>query len=126
MGLLYLITGTFQSYHVDFTGLTAQDVRTFNEDLMNLISIFIRMGGVSVLGLGVTNVLIIPYAFRKGMKWAWIVCLISGIVVLIPTLIITFPVLSPTYIYAIFIIAAILWLLAVLLAGYEIFIKKTE
>lgn len=124
MGLLYLITGTFQSYHVDFIGLTATEVAAFNANLMILISIFIRMVGIGITTAGVAGLFLSIFPYRKGEKWAWVALFIVGFISVIPTMIITFPILGTTLLYVIFIIMLIIWILGILLSGYEIFLKK--
>lgn len=124
MGLLYLISGTFQAYHVDFIGETAASVEAYNANLMILIGVFIRMVGIGVTTSGFACLLIAIIPFRKGEKWAWIALFIGGIISVIPTLIITFPVLGTTFLYIIFIIMLIVWILGIVLSGYEIFVKK--
>jgi hypothetical protein len=124
MGLLYLISGTFMSYHIDFTGLTATDVTAFNANLMILISIFIRMVGVGTTTAGVAGLFVSAIPFRKGEKWAWVALFVVGIISVVPVLIITFPVLGTTYLYIIFIIMLIVWISSIILSGYEIFLKK--
>ncbi|MFX1357994.1 MAG: hypothetical protein ACFFA8_12020 [Promethearchaeota archaeon] len=124
MGLLYLISGTFQSYHIDFTGLTVNDVTAFNANLMILIGIFIRMVGIGTTTAGLASLFITIIPFRKGEKWAWVALFLIGIIAIVPTLIITFPVLGATFLYIIFIIMLIIWILGIILSGYEMFLKK--
>lgn len=124
MGLLYLITGTFQSYHIDFIGLTATDVTAFNANLMILISVYIRIIGVGNISGGLAGLLITLIPYRKGKKWAWFAVLITGMVSIVPTLIITNVVLGSHYLYMVFIIAMIIWIISLVLSTYEIFFRK--
>jgi hypothetical protein len=124
MGLLYLITGTFQSYHVDFIGETAADVAAYNANLMALISVFIRMVGIGITTTGIAGLFLSIIPFRKAERWAWVALFIGGIISVIPTLILTFPILGTTFLYVIFIIMLIIWILGIVLSGYEIFLKK--
>ncbi len=124
MGLLYLISGTFQPYHIEFTGLTATDVTAFNANLMILIGLSIRMIGVGNLSGGLAGLFITIIPYRKGKKWAWFAVLITGMVTIVPTLIITNVVLGSHYLYMVFIVAMIIWIISMVLSTYEIFFRK--
>lgn len=124
MGLMYLFTGTFQSYHIDFTGLTAADVASFNAELMVLISVFIRIIGTSTLTAGIAFLIIAIIPFRKKEKWAWLTIVILGGFLMIAILTITYVILATQILYIVFILALILWILSVILSTYDIYFKK--
>lgn len=126
MGLMYLFLGTFMSYHVDFTGLTEQDVTTFNAELMTLISILIRLVGVGNFNGGVASIIVTIFALRKGEKWAWAAGIISGAIIVIPNVILTYTVLATNFMYIIIIICMILWIAGVALSTYDIFYAEKE
>ena len=65
-----------------------------------------------------------PVPYRKGEKWAWVAVLITGMVSLIPVLIITYPVLGSNLLYVGFVTALILWIISIILSAYEIFLHK--
>ena len=102
----------FQSYHIEFTGLTATDVTAFNANLMILISVYIRIIGVGNISGGLAGLLITLIPYRKGKKWAWFAVLITGMVSIVPTLIITNVVLGSHYLYMVFIISMIIWIIS--------------
>lgn len=88
-GLLYALTGTFQSYHLDFLGITEVDVIAFNPKLMVLIESFIRIIGFSLLGLSVVWLYLIVKPLAKGDKVAWFINLIAYLLVVLSLTIIT-------------------------------------
>ncbi len=88
-GLLYVSSGSFQSYHETFMGINVADVSEFNANLMALISIFIRIIGFSFLALATILLYLILGPIRKGEKVAWIVMLIVVLLVPLPITILT-------------------------------------
>ena len=90
MGLLYVILGTFFTYHVDYIGMTASRVKSFNPKLMNLISMFIRMFGFGFLSVSIGGLIILFTGFKKREKWAWILYLIQHVMLATPLMWITY------------------------------------
>jgi len=90
MGLLYVILGTFFTYHVDYIGMTASRVRSFNPKLMNLISMFIRMIGFGILSVSIGGLIIIFTGFKKREKGAWMLYLFQHLMLAIPLMWITY------------------------------------
>ncbi|MHA1272594.1 MAG: hypothetical protein ACTSQP_10025 [Promethearchaeota archaeon] len=88
-GLLYVINGSFQSYHIAYMGIDATDVKDFNPELMILISIFIRLLGFCLIFIGISEIIIILTWFREGNKNAWIIQLMITLIIGIPFSIIT-------------------------------------
>jgi len=89
MGLVYIITATFQSYHLNYMGLTEAQVRSFNPKLMILISFFIRMVGFGFLSVSIGGLIIIFASFKKREKWSWILYLIQHLLIATPLIWIT-------------------------------------
>ncbi|TFG27037.1 MAG: hypothetical protein EU532_08395 [Promethearchaeota archaeon] len=89
MGLVYVITGAFQSYHVDYLGITESQVRNFNSRLMILISFFIRMVGFGFVSVSIGGLIIIFASFKKREKWSWILYLFQHLLIAIPLIWIT-------------------------------------
>ena len=84
MGLLYAILGTFQTYHVDYIGMTASRVKSFNPKLMNLISMFIRLIGFGFLSVSIGGLIIIFTGFKKREKRTWMLYLFQHCMLAIP------------------------------------------
>lgn len=89
MGLLYVILGTFQTYHIDYIGMTASRVKTFNPKLMNLISMFIRMVGFGFLSVSLGGIILILTGFKKREKYSWLLYLMQHLLIAIPLIWIT-------------------------------------
>ncbi|MFX1336989.1 MAG: hypothetical protein ACFFDK_00110 [Promethearchaeota archaeon] len=90
MGLLYVILGTFQTYHVDYIGMSASRVRSFNPKLMNLISMFIRMIGFGFLSVSIGGLIILFTGFKNKEKWGWMLYLFQHLMLAIPLMWITY------------------------------------
>jgi len=86
---LYIIQGSFLSYHEDFMGITANDVEAFNPELLVLVGVFIRLIGFSLLFIGVADVIILLTWFRDGDKKGWFIQLMILVLLLIPFMILT-------------------------------------
>ena len=84
MGLLYVILGTFFTYHVVYIGMTASEVKSFNPKLMNLISIFIRMVGFGFLIVSIGGLIIIFTGIKKREKWAWMLYILQHLMLATP------------------------------------------
>lgn len=90
MGILYVVLGTFQTYHIAYIGMNASKVRNFNPELMILISFFIRLIGFCFLSISIGSIIVIYTSFRKREKWSWIWYLIEHILIAVPLLWITY------------------------------------
>jgi hypothetical protein len=88
-GAIYAILGTFMPYHVAYTGLTESEVAAYSPKLMFLISVFIRLLGVSVMIIGISSLYIAVYGIRKKEKWAWTGYAIASTLYTIPNFILT-------------------------------------
>jgi len=119
MGLLYIILGTFQTYHVDYIGMTASRVKSFNPKLMNLISMFIRMVGFGFLSVSIGGFIIIFTGFKKREKWAWMLYFLQHFMLAIPLVWITYIVGGLALILVI--IAWILLIIGIVLSYKEFF-----
>ncbi|MFX0070369.1 MAG: hypothetical protein ACFFAO_04685 [Candidatus Hermodarchaeota archaeon] len=119
MGLVYAITGTFQTYHIAYMGMTASRVKSFNSRLMTLISFFIRMVGFGFLAVSIGGLIIIHASFRKREKWSWIVYLIQHSFLAIPLTFITYVVGGLSLILVI--VAIVLFIVGLVFSYKEIF-----
>ncbi|MFX1336988.1 MAG: hypothetical protein ACFFDK_00105 [Promethearchaeota archaeon] len=88
-GAIYAILGTFMPYHVEYTGLTESEVAAYSPKLMFLISVFIRLLGISVMIIGISSIYITVYGIRKKEKWAWTGYTIASSIYIIPNFILT-------------------------------------
>jgi hypothetical protein len=122
MGLLYAILGTFMPYHVAFTGKTESQVSSYDTELMFLISSFIRLLGVYLTSIAILDIYVILNGIKEKEKWAWFCFLLSNIVVIIPTIVITYMITgilgSP---FLVTVVVTILWIIALLYSRKEIF-----
>jgi len=119
MGLVYIITATFQSYHVDYMGITESQIRRFNPKLMVLISFFLRMVGFGFLSVSIGGFIIIFASFKKREKWSWLLYLIQHLLIATPLIWITLVVGGLSLILVI--IGWILLILGMLLSYKEFF-----
>ena len=89
-GILYIASGSFQSYHETFMGgLTAEGVTTFNANLMVLIGVFIRIIGFSFLGIATLWLYLIVKPLREGDKLVWVINLVCVLLVPLPITLLT-------------------------------------
>ena len=119
MGVLYAVLGTFQTYHVDYIGMTASKVRSFNPKLMNLISLFIRLIGFCFISIAITGMIIIFVSIRKREKSYWLMYIIQHILVAFPLIWLTFIVGGLAFILVI--IGWILIIIGIVFSYKEIF-----
>ena len=121
-GTVYSILGTFMSYHEAFIGITAEDVSTFNSNLMVFIGILIRGTGFCFIFIGIAGSIIIYFGFRKKEKWAWLVIVLALLLMNIPLIAFTYIITGPLSMVSLLnIVGAILGIIALILSYKEIF-----
>lgn len=94
-GITYAILATLMPYHQDYIGLTSSQISNYNSRLMFFIGVLIRMSGLAMVIIAITNLFILNYSFRIKEKWSWIAFLISGLIYDIPFLIVTYTITGP-------------------------------
>lgn len=95
IGIIYAMLATLMSYHQDYIGLTPSQISNYNSRLMFFIGVLIRMSGLAMVIIAITNLFILNYSFRNKEKWSWIIFLISGLLYDIPFLIVTYTITGP-------------------------------
>lgn len=96
LGVIYAVKGSFMPYHITFTGISEIDVYNFNPQLMKLISVFIRLLGITSICFSVTASIIVWFGMRKKARWAWFVCLFNTIGFSVPFTILTYSIVGIT------------------------------
>ncbi|MCP3682390.1 MAG: hypothetical protein GY861_06830 [bacterium] len=88
-GVFYCFTPKPLPYHLDFMGISFEEIQEFNPQLAELLMIFIKLAGTCFIGLGIIVAGIAFEPFRKAEKWSWIVTFSGSIIVLVPLLAMT-------------------------------------
>ena len=111
-GFVDLFTPKILPYHELYLGISHKQL---HPKVAELLLISLRVIGVLLITLGITQTIIIGIPFRKGENWAWWFILISLGTFLVPLLFITLKVgwHSPWWLIALLIV---LWLLALLIS----------
>lgn len=119
-GLMLLILAPLEG---EAFGLTESEIRAFNSDLMDKITLIHRSEGLYMLSLGSALCFVSLMPFRKGEKWAWYLTFGVFGVALVGQAIITYfgsNVLASFYFPA-SVLLVILWLVGLLLPIKEFF-----
>lgn len=119
-GLMFLLLVPIEE---ELLGVTVSQIRAFNTNVMDQITLLYQFGGLYLLatGLSLGAISLIPY--RRGEKWAWYTQLIIGGLALIGQFILIYigSALLPAYYLPLSIILIILWLSGMVLPVKEIF-----
>jgi len=122
IGIIYAILATLMSYHQDYIGLTPSQISNYNSRLMFFIGVLIRMSGLAMVIIAITNLFILNYSFRNKEKWSWKVFLITGLIGYIPMLIVTYTITGPVGgPFLIFCLITALFIIAMGISYKEIF-----
>ena len=113
---LYIIKGDLMSYHVAYIGVSSEDIKADNPELMFLISIFIRLIG-SLLLCAATC---LAYASHGGVvkqqKWGLHIYIIAGAFTLIPLIPITFAIGGLGLPFPFTVIFLVFWIIGVFIS----------
>ena len=90
IGVIYISTPRIMSYHENFIGMTHEEISEIDPKLADMMLVFLRGIGVLNIALGTLGIAVSLRSYRKGQKWAWYAMLISYLIVLLPTLVITY------------------------------------
>ncbi|MFX0082272.1 MAG: hypothetical protein ACFE94_11025 [Candidatus Hodarchaeota archaeon] len=90
-GFLDAILGTFMPYEVSYMGVDETDIESFNAELMEMISGYIRILGFTFISFGIVLIIILFVGFRKKEKWAYILTLLAILSLDIPYLVVLSP-----------------------------------
>lgn len=126
-GIVYALQSLFlapsDSEFQELFGLTISEVRAFNPNLMDKITLVYHFDAVNMLGLSLSLIFISLLPFRQGKKWAWYAVLVIFGVGLLGQLILVYTnanVLTSFYLPS-SIVLVILWLVGLLLPIKEFF-----
>ncbi len=111
-------------YHKLYLGLTEEAIQNFSPELMYLMSSLIRLNGAGNICIGIINLFIIFFAFRKREKWAWFSTLINSMISFAALFIITYPIIGSQVLYKLFVVMAVLILIQLFLPFRDFFHKK--
>jgi hypothetical protein len=119
-GLMFLV---FVPIEEELIGVTVSEIRAFNTNVMDQITLLYQFGGLYLLATGLSLVAISLIPYRRGEKWAWYTQLIIGGLTLIGQFIIIYisSAILPSYYLPLSIILIILWLVGIVLPVKEIF-----
>jgi len=119
-GLMLLVLAPLEG---EAFGVTESQVRAFNSDLMDKITLVHRSEGLYMLSLSLVLCFVSLVPFRKGEKWAWYLTLGTFGLALVGQAILTYiaaNVLAEFYLPAA-ILLVILWIVGLLLPVKEFF-----
>ncbi len=126
-GIVYALQSLFlapsDSEFQELFGLTISEVRAFNSNLMDKITLVYHFDAVNMLGLSLSLIFMSLLPFRRGKKWAWYAVLVIFGVALLGQLILVYTnanVLTAFYLPS-SIILVILWIVGLLLPVKEFF-----
>jgi len=71
-GVVYFIAAKPMPYHLEFIGMSLEEIEAFNPKLTAFLSRFIRMLAAVWFGLGILIAGITLQAFRRAQRWAWV------------------------------------------------------
>ncbi|TFF86749.1 MAG: hypothetical protein EU551_00720 [Promethearchaeota archaeon] len=121
-GLIYAIRGELMPYHLEYLGITPAEIISFNPTLLNFANMSIRLVGFLFLSCGVIFVIVWYVGFRKKLKWAFLAILVSGSLIIIPLFLVILTVAGFNFPFPIGLICLILWIVSMVISGFEIFI----
>lgn len=120
-GIVYAGYGTLMPYHINFVGMTPAEIYAYNPQLMILAGLSIRLIGFLFISNGIVNTLIWYYSFRKEELWSWLSVLVSGALIIIPLLAITFMVAGIGFPFPLILVCLIVWAIGIGLTMREVF-----
>ena len=119
-GLMFLL---FVPIEEELIGVTVSEIRAFNTNLMDTITLLFQFGGLYLLVFGLSGCFIVLIPYRRGEKWAWYQqLLITGLTLFGQFIIIYInSAILPAYFLPVTIILIIIWLVGLLLPIKEFF-----
>ena len=124
MAVLFgLMFSLFVPVEEELIGVTVSEIRAFNTNVMDTITMLFQFGGLYLLVYGLSSCFIVLIPYRRGEKWAWYEQLLIGGLVLFGQFIIIYinSALVPAYFLPVTIILIILWLVGIVLPVKKIF-----
>jgi len=117
-GLMFLL---FVPIEEELIGVTVSEIRAFNTNVMDAITVRTQFGGLFMLVFGLSGCFIVLIPYRRGEKWAWYQqLLIPGLTLFVQLIIIYInSAILPAYFLPVTIILVIIWLVGLLLPVKE-------
>jgi len=117
-GLMFLL---FVPVEEELIGATVSEIRAFNTNVMDTITMLFQFGGLYLLVYGLSSCFIVLIPYRRGEKWAWYQqLLITGLTLFGQFIIIYInSAILPAYFLPVTIILIIIWLVGLLLPVKE-------
>ncbi len=102
-------------------GSTFAQIRTFNPNVMDILTSMSRFSGLYLLTTGMLGVFILAVPFRKGQKWAWYATLIAIGIGLFGQLALIYIAgsLMPSYVMPVAIVLILLWVSGLAVSAKE-------
>ena len=119
-GLMNLLSVPIEE---ELLGVTVSQIRAFNPNVMDQITLLSQFGGLYLLVTGLTSCVIALIPYRMGEKWAWYTQLVLAGLALFGQLILIYigEALLPAYYLPLSIVLIIIWLVGMVLPVKEIF-----
>ena len=77
IGLAYFLKAEPMPYHIEYIGISLEEVERFNPNLAYFMSTSTRMSGIGLMSLGVFLFGIAAVPFRRAERWAWITVFVA-------------------------------------------------
>jgi hypothetical protein len=123
IGIIYALQDFLIPIDEVLLGVTVSQIRTFNANVMDQITILFQFTGLYMFGTTSMAAILALLPYRKGEKWAWYTQLVIGGIALIGQLVIVYIAgnLLPSYMLPFNIVLIILWLIGIILPVKEFF-----
>jgi hypothetical protein len=123
IGIIYALQNFLIPIDEVLLGVTVSQIRTFNANVMDQITILFQFTGLYMFGTTSMAAILALLPYRKGEKWAWYTQLVIGGIALIGQLVIVYIAgnLLPSYMLPFNIVLIILWLIGIILPIKEFF-----
>jgi hypothetical protein len=123
IGIIYALQNFLIPIDEVLLGVTVTQIRTFNANVMDQITILFQFTGLYMFGTTSMAAILALLPYRKGEKWAWYTQLVIGGIALIGQLVIVYIAgnLLPSYMLPFNIVLIILWLIGIILPIKEFF-----
>ena len=123
IGIIYALQDFLIPIDEVLLGVTVSQIRTFNANVMDQITILFQFTGLYMFGTTSMAAILALLPYRKGEKWAWYTQLVIGGIALIGQLVIVYIAgnLLPSYMLPFNIVLIILWLIGIILPIKEFF-----
>jgi len=77
LGLTYFLKAEPMPYHIEYIGMSLEEVGQFNPKLADFMCKSMRASGIGLMALGVFLFAVAAVPFRRAERWAWIAVFVA-------------------------------------------------